>query len=217
MAINLNKYSFEQWVAFVFDHAVSQSGEKKWYWQDEWEHEADHSLMLEHLILLFRNPTFLLDTYSPEQLEQGFWFIHKPMGLFEEALRDTDLKWQLRKECILSMAGLFERLFAVNPLKDSACYMWWDLLISGYFGPWHTWDPLMVDDKDLQAQQAIFETLCRILKLESRECQKAALHGLGHLNHRLTEQTIEAFLNENPGLDEELKQYAIKSIKGEIQ
>jgi hypothetical protein len=218
MAINLNKYSFEQWVTFVFDHPISQSEEKEWYWQDEWEHEADHSLMLEYLIRLFRNPTFLIDTYSPEQLEQGFWFLQRPVGLLEEGLKDTDVKWQLCRECILSMGDLFERLFAVNPLDDSACHMWWDLLIGGYLGTWHTsWDPLIVDDKDLRTQQAIFQTLCRILKLESRECQKAALHGLGHLNHPLTKQTIEAYLNQNSMIDGELKEYAIKCIEGEIQ
>lgn len=105
MEIDLNKYSFEQWVTFVFDHPVSQAEEKEWYWQDEWEHEADHSLILEYLIRIFRNPTFLLDTYSPEQLEQGFWFLQKPIGLFEEALKDPDVKWQLRKECIKCVKG----------------------------------------------------------------------------------------------------------------
>jgi hypothetical protein len=218
MAIDLNKYSFAQWLGFVFDHPIAQAEEKAWYWQDEWEHEADHSLMLEYLIRLFRNPAFLLDTYSPEQLEQGFWFLQKPLGFLEEGLRDSSVEWLLREECIGSMGDLFERLFAMNPLTDSACYMWWDSVISGYFEAAHTsWQPLIVDDKDAQAQQAIFETLGRILKLDSRECQKSALHGLGHLNHPLTEQIIEAYLNESPMIDGELKEYAIKCIKGEMQ
>jgi hypothetical protein len=116
------------------------------------------------------------------------------------------------------MGDLFERLFAVYPLTDTACYMWWDLIITGYFEESDTnWNPLIVDDIDAQIQQAIFETLCRVLKLESRECQKSALHGLGHLNHPLTEQTIEAYLNEQSRIDEELKEYAFKCITGEIQ
>jgi hypothetical protein len=218
MGIDLNKYSFAQWVGFVFDHPIAQAEEKAWYWQGEWEHEADHSLIHEYLIRLFRDPTFLLDKYSPEQLEQGFWFIQKPLGFLENGLKDTNVEWQLRKECIISMGDLFERLFAVNPLADSACYMWWDSIISGYFETSHTsLHPLIVDDKDAQLQQTIFETLYRILKLESRECQKAALHGLGHLNHSLTGQTIEAYLNEHPMIDGELKEYAIKCITGEIQ
>jgi hypothetical protein len=240
MVIDLDKYSFAQWVGFAFNHPIPQAEEKAWYWQGEWEYEADNSLMLEYLIRLFRNPTFLLDTYSPEQLEQGFWFLQKPGGFIEEGLRkrkvacplgtgnyindigiemrDTDVSWPLRKECIIYMGDLFEHLFAVNPLDNSACYMWWDSIISGYFETAHTsWHPLIVDDTDVEFQQAIFETLCRILNLESRECQRAALHGLGHLNHPLTEQTIEAYLNENPMIDEELKEYAIKCITGEIQ
>jgi hypothetical protein len=218
MVIDLNKYSFAQWASFVFDHPIAQAEEKEWYWQHEWEHEADHSLMLECLVRLFRNPTFLLNAYSPEQLEQGFWFLQKPCGFLEKGLRDTNVEWRLRKECIISMGDLFERLFAVHPLADSACYMWWDSVISGYFETSHTsWHSLIVDNEDARAQQVIFETLCRILRLDSRECQKSALHGLGHLNHPLTGQTIEAYLNENPTMDEELKGYAVKCIKGEIQ
>jgi hypothetical protein len=218
MAIDLNKYSFTQWVSFVFDHPIAQAEEKEWYWQDEWEYEADHSLMLEYLIRVFRNPTFLLDTYLPKQLEQGFWFLQKPSGFLEEGLRDSSVDWQLRKECITSMGDLFENLFAVNPLDDSSCYMWWDLVIDGYFENLHTsWAPLIVDDKDVEVQQTIFETLCRILKLDSIECQKAALHGLGHLNHPSTEKTIGDYLDKHPMIDEELKEYAIKCMKGEIQ
>ena len=218
MAIDLNKYSFSQWVDFVFEHPIAQVGEKEWYWHDEWEHEADNSLMLEYIIRLFRNPTLLLDTYSPGQIEQGFWFLLKPSGFLENGLKDASAQWPLRKECIISMGDLFERLFAINPLEDSACYMWWDLVIDGYFETAHTsWNPLIVNDKDAPVQQTIFETLCSILKLNSRECQKSALHGLGHLNHPLTEQTIEAYLNEDPIVDGELKEYAINCITGEIQ
>ena len=160
----------------------------------------------------------MLDTYSPEQLDQGFWFLLKPNGFLEEGLKDTNVEWQLRRECLASMADLFERLFAVNPLADSACYMWWDLIISGYFATTHTsWHPLILEDKDAWAHQTIFETLCRILEIDSRECQKAAFHGLGHLNHPLTEQTISAHLNANPLIDRELKEYSAKAMRGEVQ
>lgn len=217
MAMNLSEYSFPQWVRFVFDHPVTDI-KQAWYWQGEWKHEADHSLMLEHSIYLFRSPTFLLDSYSTEQLEQGFWFLLNPYGFLEQGLKDTDVEWMVRKECVISMGDLFEHLFAVNSLDDSACYMWWDLVISGYFETLHTrWHPLIVDDKDVKFQQTIFDTLCRILNLDSRECQKAALHGLGHLNHPLTQEIIETFLNANQTLDAELKEYAIKCIDGEIQ
>jgi len=218
VAINLNKYSFSEWVSFIFDHPVAKNEEKAWYWRDEWEPEASDSLMLEYSVRLFRNPTFLLEAYSPEQLEQGFWFLQKPFGFLDNGLRGTDVERQLRKECIISMGDLFERLFVVNPLDDLACYMWWDSFISGYFETSNTsWHPLIVDDNHAQIQQTIFETLCRILKFESRECQKSALHGLGHLNHPLTEKTIEAYLNEHPMMDVDLKEYAISCINGEMQ
>lgn len=218
MTIDLNNFSFAQWVTFVFAHPLSQEKENKWYWQDDWEHDADSSLMLDYLIRLFRNPAFLLDTYSPEQLEQGFWFLHKPLGFLERGLKDSNVESQLRKEFIVSMGDVFERLFAVNPLNDSACFMWWDLVITGYFENWDTSGQLLiVDDEDSRFQRAIFETLCGIMKLDSKECQKAALHGLGHLNHPLTEKTIQTYLNENPMIDGGLKEYAIKCSKGEIQ
>lgn len=59
--IDLDKYSFDDSVSFVFDHDVLQEGEKEWYWQDEWEYESSDAPMLAHLTRLFRNPTFLLD------------------------------------------------------------------------------------------------------------------------------------------------------------
>ena len=218
MAIDLDKFSFEQWVGFVFDHPAKDTDAKEWYWQEAWEYEVSNEFVLKYMTRLFRNPTFLLEAYSSEQLEQGFWFLHKPSGFLAEGMSDPNVAWTLRRECVVSMGNLFEKLFAIDPLDDSACFIWWDLLIEDCFGNYHTrWHPLIVDDKDAPLQQIIFETLCRILQLDSMECQKSALHGLSHLNHELSKETIRNFLDKHSTMDEELKEYAVKCMYGEVQ
>jgi hypothetical protein len=218
MPVDLDKFSFEQWVAFVFAHPVKDGDSKDWYWQKVWDYEVSNELSLEYLIRLFRNPSFLLDAYSSEQIEQDFWFLHKPSGFLAEGMSDPNVAWSLRRECVVSMGNLFEKLFAVNPFDDSACFMWWDLFIGNCFGSYHTsWDPLIVDNKDVPIQQIIFETLCCILSLDSMGCQKSALHGLSHLNHELSQVTIKNFLDNHSTMDEELRKYAVQCMYGEVQ
>jgi hypothetical protein len=49
----------------------------------------------------------------------------------------------------------------------------------------------------------IFETLTKVLAIDSWICQGAALHGLGHLHHPGTKELIERFVNERPTLTQE--------------
>ena len=55
----------------------------------------------------------------------------------------------------------------------------------------------------------MFETLSRILSLDSEHCRTAAPHGLGHLHHPLTRDLIARFLTDNPALNEGTKTYAL--------
>ena len=72
MSIDLNKYSFDEWVKFVFDHPVS---EPEWYWEQAWKWEGSPNLLVKYATALFSNAGCLLQEYSPEQIEQGFWFL----------------------------------------------------------------------------------------------------------------------------------------------
>ena len=63
----------------------------------------------------------------------------------------------------------------------------------------------------------MFDTLSKILNLDSEACQIAALHGLGHLQHPHTEAVIRLYLAAHPELDLETKEYALAAIAGDIQ
>jgi len=81
------------------------------------------------------------------------------------------------------MFALFERLFASESLESSV-YMWWDLLCYD----WHCGDIRRErGDEDLALRDIFFDTLARILGLDSLVCEAAALHGLSHLHHPHTE------------------------------
>lgn len=200
MCINLNEYSFSEWVKFVFDHSVS---EPAWYWDDEWDWEDDPKLLLEYSIKLFRDPEFLLDEYSPEQIEQGFWFLLGSAGKLERWIWDKDIDWLLRRKCIKSMVNVFDRLFMKNPLVES-CYMWWDLLRD------------FSDDPDPRVEEAMLEALSQILNMHSFDCQISALHGLGHLKHEGKRNVIEGYLDSHPNLDAKTKEYALAAIEGRV-
>ena len=62
-------------------------------------------------------------------------------------------------------------------------------------------------------QDVIFETLARILALDSSNCQRAALHGLGHLHHPDTSKLINEYLQKNPSISAELREYALAAAE----
>ena len=62
-------------------------------------------------------------------------------------------------------------------------------------------------------QDVMFETLSRILELDSPTCQGAALHGLGHLHHPDTEQLIRRYIERNKSIDPALREYALASAR----
>ena len=72
--INLDLFSYDEWVRFVFDHPVV-SGRREWYWEDKWAFEYnDVHKQVEYLVTLFSKPRFLMKHYSDKKMEQGMWF-----------------------------------------------------------------------------------------------------------------------------------------------
>jgi hypothetical protein len=144
----------------------------------------------------------LLEKFSPEQINQGFWFILGEIELLQGCLWNRKIDWKLREDCIMSMVGVFEQMFIQNPIED-ACYMWWDLLRD------------FSDDQDPKTKEAMLVALSQILKLDSIDCQVSALHGLGHLEHSGKRKVIEQFL-ATPNLDDEMRNYATAAIEGKV-
>jgi|SRR5882672_5371160 len=201
MSINVDNYPFDEWVRFVFDHPVS---EPEWYWDDAWNWEGDPRVWLKNATALFSSPEFLVQDYSPEQLEQGFWFLLGPAGKLDRWVWAEEIDWSIRADCISAMVNVFEQLFVKNPLGET-CYMWWDLLGESR------------DEGDTPVRDAMLESLRRVLAIESLDCQVSALHGLGHLTHGGKKKVIEEFLNVRSNLDEKTEQYARAVIEGRVQ
>ena len=206
---DLRGIAFENFVSFIFRTEIQGKHTKFWYWEAETAFEPGE--IAAHYLKLFTAPEFLLAKFSKQVLDEGFWAIHASnldCGL-ARLIWLEELPFAIRENCVRSTYYLFERLFAVDPL-DSAANMWWDSLCYD----WQCGNRLRSRGGEDQAMQDVmFETLARILRLESIQCQTAALHGLGHLHHPDTEPLIQQYLERNPTLASETKEYALAAAQ----
>lgn len=208
---DLRGMSFGAFADLIFDHPVADKSResKQWYWSlpiERWI-DWDKTEVVELYGELFLRSDELHTRYSKAQLEQGFWFLMGSSLEFtpDELIRDDELSIALKEKLIKSMYFLYEKCFYAEPLETS-CYMWWDSYsrIPG------------LKDPTGRIQEAIFETLVRILALDSEICQLAALHGMNHLGHPDTEKVIGEFIRKNRELTLEQIDYAKKCITGDI-
>jgi hypothetical protein len=82
--------------------------------------------------------------------------------------------------------------------------MWFDLL--RYFG----------EDRDQRVVNELYRALEKILFMDSFDCQGAALHGLGHLDHPARKDLITKYLRKHRDLNPEARRYAKAAIKGRV-
>jgi hypothetical protein len=213
--VGLTNPSFDEFVTFLFDRDVSleSKGRDYWYWHVEVEFDAKK--IAGYYVQLFRQPEFLLECFTKVQLQEGFWAIQgRNLDCSVSRIIDNaDLPLSLREECICSMADLFERLFAKEPL-DTSVQMWWDALCYD----WHCGNRNRErGGDDLELQDMFFKTLVDVLAIDSWICQKAALHGLGHLHHPQTNELIDRFIDEHFSITQEQKEYALAAARFEVQ
>lgn len=213
--IDLGGYSFDEFVSFLFDRTIPAEAEKAdpWYWHVELKFDAEK--ICGYYVRLFQQPEFLLTRFTKPQLEEGFWAIQGP-NLDCSVCRlilESNLLFPLREDCIRSMFDLFEQLFAKEPL-DTSVQMWWDSLCYD----WHCGIRRRErGGEDVELQDVFFQTLARILAIDSEACQKAALHGLGHLHHPQTREVIDKFIAEHPSLTPEQREYALAAARFDVQ
>lgn len=213
--VDMSRYSFEEFVQFFFARDIPPKSEKRKPWHFETEVTCDSAAVCSYYLRLFRKPEFLLDDFSKAQLEEGFWAIQGP-GLDCSAhrviLMETELPLTARQDCIRSMFSLFEGLFFAESL-DSSVQMWWDSLCYD----WHCGNRRRErGGENLELQDVFFETLRRILGLDSQICQGAALHGLGHLHHPGTPDLIDHYMREHPSLSPQARKYALAAARFEV-
>ena len=201
MVKQLMNLTFEEWLAYVFDHPVPVGQDKAWYWDfdaDEWdENPAD---VIRFLTQAFENVETVFQPYSDAQLNQRLWYIaNNSCSNHMFALLDTSLPWPERQRCIYSIHQLYEQCFAkrcsphlshldeagANPL-NGICYMWWDI-IPIYGKP--------EDPARKELDQAILQLMESTLQLDSIACRESALHGLGHWQRKYPERVGEIINN----------------------
>ena len=211
---DITGYSFEEFVAFVFQHEVKTDARPLDSWHLHIEVDFDPLKVSEYYLRLFREPEFLREAYTVPQLEEGFWAIQSCAVEWsvQRLLENLDLPFSVKEACVRSMFDLFAKLFAFEPL-DSAVVMWWDSLC---FDLGHSNRGGENSGEGLLLSDVMFDTLSRILLLPFRHCQRAALHGLGHLHHPETPKLIEDFIANHPALSEEEKNYALAAAKFEV-
>jgi len=204
--IDITRYSFPDFVRFIFDRRVADAP----WWHSDWmacapgvvgglSHTVgDAARLLEYLIQLFETADRLPDEYTRCQIEQGFWFISVMDGL-DPPLWDRDVPLALRQQCIEAMELLFAKLFAWESL-ETASLIWWYNFAKGY----DLDEGQPTDEDDAAIQQTMFETIRRVLWIDSTACRQSALAGLIALKHPETAATIDEFLEENPDVDDAL-------------
>jgi hypothetical protein len=210
--IDIGDLSFDQFVAFLFDREVPpESGEQINRWYRRIRPTFNLARICSYYDQLFRESSFLLTSFTEQQLLMGFTAIQRP-GLTcsaEAVIWNTDLAFSQREECVSSMFYLYRDLFAKNPLGHTAS-MWWD----SFCFAWECGNRCRSrGGEDLAMQDVFFETITRCLEINSDICQGAALHGLEHLHHPRTEAVVNRFLRANPFLGEEMRQCTLRIVE----
>jgi hypothetical protein len=222
---------FEKWLHDIFDH---REGSKHWHWTKprtpdflDFLDDAQPQVTIHYITSMFKTADELVKTYSNRQIADGLKYItNSALECLIRPVFDPTKKIdrQLRLACINSIYTLFERLFAVhcspflshldtvgsgNPL-NGVCYMWWDVL-PVYGRP--------EKPEYVEIDKACLDVMTKTLQLKSIACRESALHGLGHWAHAYREQVsaiVQQFLDANPNLDPDLKDYARAAQHGSV-
>jgi hypothetical protein len=212
--VDVSQYSFDEFISFLFARGVPGKTEEYDPWYFHVEVTFAPRRVCDYYLQLFRQPEFLLKRFSKDQIEEGFWVIQGPNldCSVSRLIWNADVEFPVREECVRTMFDLYKRLFAVEHL-DSSAQMWWDSICYD----WHCGNRNRDrGGEDLEMQDVIFETLSRILSLDSEFCQRAALHGLGHLHHPETQELVDLYLKSHLSLSEESRAYALAAAKFEV-
>lgn len=214
--------SCSEWIAHVFDHAVSDPA---WHWGEDapaWEGSAADTAVC--VAETFERAGELLARFTDAQLNQGFWYLASAScSDFMFCLTHESVPEALRLRALRSFVPLFEQVMArrcsahlshldeqpANPL-NSVCYMWWDIL------PVHG-EPDRPERAAFDAE--VLQVLGRLLKIPHDACRESALHGLGEwqIYDASAADLVEAFLEETSGLRPELVAYALRARDGMVQ
>jgi hypothetical protein len=213
--LDLSGKSFNEFVEFFFRRELVPDDEQYEYFSTDLAGErydeaepSSPTIVVRHMTKLFSEFGSIAPKYSLGQIDQGVWGILGPnLGLYELVFVDS-VPLQDRLECIRSMYHVYSDFVAMSEAepdpKLSGFYMWWDLLLHGFwtidrpvFRGTYRGDASKLDTDSRIMLDAMFETLTRILSLPHAEAQRCALHGLGHLQHPDVHDTVQHYIDAN--------------------
>jgi hypothetical protein len=225
--------TFHQWLKWAFEHA----GETEW--NSEWSHtsytwesgrwlEQSPAVGLEFVSKLFENPLEYLSSYSDEQINEGLFFIvSTARSAHFYCLVEGDVDIALRRRCIRSIEVLTRELLAprcsdnvwiyTKPLNH-ICDLLWDLVVYCSNSTDLNSNGALWGVRNPEIDEEVLDTLSHILAMPSVACQQSALHGLGHLVDfsGLGSSVIQQFLDDNPDLRSDLREYAQTALVGKV-
>jgi hypothetical protein len=146
---------------------------------------SDWNSFVATLTDLFNNFGEIAPRFSPEQVDQGLWYLQgEPFWLSSESLSEVNSA----EITALTRAMYFPfrdyYLKVADRYSGSAFFMWWDSLSSLCRHP--------------VAGEVAIDVLRQILDLPHQECRGAALHGLNHLfPDPRAARIIDEYLNRN--------------------
>jgi len=214
LRVDLREVSYDDWRALVFCHPVAPVEGKEWYFQGDLQVEAHPGRQVAFLSRLFLDPEVMAMRFTPDQIEQGFWFMFGPGGdiWFRDTLWDASVPWEARRRWIEALPELYDRLFDSSAL-DTISFMLPDLLAHEY--------GLGIrrprTEEDRRVQDALFAAFRVMLNTCHATTEGAALHGLHHLAHPAGNQTIRAWLRSQRTLPDDVRQYAENVLAGKAQ
>lgn len=160
---------------FLFGRPVCQhpADESLLRGEDNRDSDPNAVVLVRQMSGLFRDFERLAEPFSPEQIEQGLWFVFGNPFWLRNRLEEREVSSELREECLRSMINPFRDyyLHREDGFSGTGFYMWWDLLLK--FGS---------EENSSEIATISIDVLRQILQLPGKKCQFAALHGLNHMH-----------------------------------
>jgi len=213
--LDLSLLPYDEWVAFFFDRPVMREEEEDddfsrirptpW---DDFDIElgifTEHpSVLVEHVRRLCVEFGTLPRSHSWAQIDQGVWGVLMDPGECSRHIVSDGVPLTLRLSCIKAMYHVFADAVANLPKgvpMETCFFMWWDIIAGQFCAEQDYWSHEVFhpqQDDVRQVHDVMLDTLVRVLALEDRRCQGAALHGLGHLHHAQGARIVQEYIDRH--------------------
>lgn len=217
MNTDLRSATYDEIVAFVFDHWPEDDVDAKWYWQLEDDVLIEPRQAIAFLTQLCVRSAELIERFTAAQIAEGLGYVFGPGGHFEcyDHLWNAAVPWPERQACILAIPRLYADVFGRHVDDTASCaFMLWDSIAFDYHC--RNCDPA-TDAEAARVQDAMFVALTSMLASDHPGTIRAAIHGLGHLHHREGSRALRDLLSSARPLPAEVRTDAAQVLEGHFQ